>query len=162
MLIPLSCNIDQSRSVDQSDRSVQKVEEAKMYNHLTVDSYVRDLVDHPAFKGFGELLLPRDNNSAYYGAPLQQVGSLTPYHSHVEPEIVVGALNHMIDEVNDGNRIFYDFYTGEQKQQDPRKSNTGLFYFRGKLGAPNDSIYFCLTVIDKELESNYSDYKKYE
>lgn len=45
-------------------------------------------------------------------------------------------MNYMIDEVNDGRTIFYDFYTNEQKQQDPGKENTGLFFFRGNPHAP--------------------------
>jgi acetyl esterase/lipase len=59
-----------------------------------------------------------------------------PYHSHVEPDVVVGAINHMIDEVNGGKTIFYDFYNNEQKRQDPGKENTGLFFFRGNRDAP--------------------------
>jgi acetyl esterase/lipase len=54
----------------------------------------------------------------------------------VDPDIVVGALNHMIDEVNDGKTIFYDFYTEQQKREDPSKQSTGLFFFRGDPGAP--------------------------
>jgi acetyl esterase/lipase len=107
-----------------------------MDNHLTVNSNVSDIVNHPAFKGFGELLLPRDDNSGYYNTQLRNVGSLMPYHSHVEPDIVVGVINHMIDEVDDGRTIFYDFYTTEQKQQNPDKENTGLFFFRGNPEAP--------------------------
>ncbi|MBN1560666.1 alpha/beta hydrolase [candidate division KSB1 bacterium] len=95
-----------------------------------------DIVNHPAFKEFGELLLTRDNNAAFYGTQLLNVGSLMPYHSHVEPLIVLAAINHMIDEVNDGKTVFYDFYSHEQKQQDPGKKNTGLFFFRGKPDAP--------------------------
>ncbi|MDR0685984.1 MAG: hypothetical protein LBF79_00775, partial [Dysgonamonadaceae bacterium] len=34
--------------------------------HLKTSDYVRDIVNHPAFEGFGELLLARDNNSSYY------------------------------------------------------------------------------------------------
>jgi len=111
-------------------------ENGKMYGHLTTSNYVRDIVNHDAFKGFGELLLPADNNSASYNTQLRDVGSLMPYHGHVNPDIVVGAVNHMIDEVKDGKTIFYDFYTDEQKQQDPGKRNTGLFFFRGKPDAP--------------------------
>jgi acetyl esterase/lipase len=59
-----------------------------------------------------------------------------PYHGHVDPEVVVGAFNDMIDEVNDGKTIFYDFYTEQQKQEDPAKKQTGLFFFRGEAGAP--------------------------
>ena len=35
-----------------------------------------------------------------------------------------------------GKRVFYDFYTEEQKKEDPDKENTGLFFFRGRPGAP--------------------------
>jgi len=113
-----------------------KGDKVEAYNHLTTNNYVSDIVNHPAFKGFGELLLPRDNNSGSYNTQLRNVGSLMPYHSHVEPDIVVGAINHMIDEVNDGKTIFYDFYTNGQKQQDPGKKNTGLFFYRGNPDAP--------------------------
>ncbi len=119
-----------------SFESKQPPEKGEMNNHLTVRSYVRDIVKHPAFEGFGELLLPRDDNSRHYDTQLSDAGSLMPYHSNVVPEDVVGALNHMIDEVNDGKTIFYDFYTDGQKQQDPAKRNTGLFFFRGKPDAP--------------------------
>ena len=108
----------------------------RMYNQLTPNSNIRDMVNHPAFKGFGELLLPRDNNSGSYTTQLSNVGSLMPYHSHVDPGIVVGAINYMIDEVANGKKIFYNFYTDEQKKQDPRKENTGLFFFRGNPDAP--------------------------
>ena len=85
-------------------------ENGEMYNHLTTDHAIGDIVDHPAFDGFGALLLPRDHNSVYYDTQLRNVGSLMPYHSHVNPDIVVGALNHMIDEVNHGKTIYYDFW----------------------------------------------------
>jgi acetyl esterase/lipase len=111
-------------------------ENGEMYSHLTTDNAIRDIVNHPAFEGFGELLLPRDNNYGSYNTQLRDVGSLMPYHSHVEPDIVVGAINYMIDEINDGKTIFYDFYTEQEKQEDPTKESTGLFFFRGKPGAP--------------------------
>jgi acetyl esterase/lipase len=104
--------------------------------HLTTGGYVRDIVNHPAFEGFGDLLLARDNNAPYYDTPLSNVASLMPYHGNVRPDIVVGALNHLIDEANSGKTIFYDIYTAEQKQQDPAKRNTGLFFYRGTADAP--------------------------
>lgn len=104
--------------------------------HLTIDDYVRDIVNHPAFDGFGELLLPHDNNSSYYNTSLSNIASIMPYHGNIRPNIVLGALNHMIDEVNDGSTVFYDIYTKGQKQQDPTKENTGIFFFRGNPDAP--------------------------
>ncbi len=109
---------------------------SEMYNHLSTYNYVSDIVNHPAFYGYGELMLPWDNNFRYYNTSLQNVGSLMPYHGHVNSEDVVGALNFLIDEVNEGEDIFYDFYTDEQKQNDRDKENTGLFFFRGNPGAP--------------------------
>jgi hypothetical protein len=94
------------------------------------------MVNHPAFTGFGRFLLPRDNSTSDYDRPLNQVDSLVPYHEHVDPDIVVGAINHMIDEINDGKTIFYDFYAEHQKHQDPAKASTGLFFFRGQPGDP--------------------------
>ena len=106
------------------------------YSHITTDDSVRHMVNHPAFKGFGRYLLPRDNGTSDYDRPLNQVGSLMPYHDHVDPNIVVGAINHMIDQVNDGGTIFYDFYSEQQKREDPAKASTGLFFFKGQPGAP--------------------------
>jgi acetyl esterase/lipase len=133
----LGCTInDDTAKTDNKDQSEYEGENGKMTDHLTTGSYIRDLVQHPAFKGFGELLLPLDNNSGYYDTKLSNVASLMPYHSHISPDIVVGAVNHMIDEVKAGKTLFYSFYTDEQKKQDPGKVNTGLFFLRGNPDAP--------------------------
>jgi acetyl esterase/lipase len=104
--------------------------------HITTNDSVHHMVNHPAFKGFGRYLLPRDNGTSDDDRPLNRVGSLMPYHNHVDPDIVVSAINHMIDEVSDGKTIFYEFYTEREKQENPGKASTGLFFFRGKPGAP--------------------------
>jgi acetyl esterase/lipase len=116
---------------------VQAEMEAQTKNeYLTTNHFVRDVVRHPAFRGFGELMLPWDDNTRYFDTRLSQVGSLMPYHGNVNADVVVGALNHLIDEAGDGRTIFYDFYTERQKQEDPTKKYTGLFFYRGKPGAP--------------------------
>lgn len=35
-----------------------------------------------------------------------------------------------------GETIFYDIYSDEEKRKDPRKRDTGLFFFHGKLDSP--------------------------
>jgi len=104
--------------------------------HLTVRGRIRNVLDHPAFGGHGRLLLPWDGREYDADMPLTDIGSLLPYHSHVRPEIVVDALNRMIDDVNAGKAVSYDFYTEAQKRSDPTKRNTALFFCRGKAGAP--------------------------
>jgi acetyl esterase/lipase len=49
---------------------------------------------------------------------------------------VVDTINYIIDQVAEGKIIFYDFYTERQKQENPAKRNTGLFFFKSNPGAP--------------------------
>ena len=104
--------------------------------HLGADNRLGDLLRHPAFAGMGRLVLPWDDRSYDESMPLRQAGALLPYHSHVEPEVVVSALNRMIDDAARGETIFYRFYTAAARRNDPGKENTGLFFFRGRPGAP--------------------------
>ncbi len=104
--------------------------------HLNPDDSIRILLGHPAFAGFARLLLPWDGRRYDEEMRLSDIGSLLPYHRHVVPETVVDALNRMIDDVNRGHAVFYPFTSEEQKQGQPARENTGLFFFRGKPGAP--------------------------
>lgn len=68
--------------------------------------------------------------------PLSEIGSLLPYHSNVRADRAVSAINRMIDDVAAGHQVFYDFYTDGQKQDAPTRESTGLFFYRGRPGAP--------------------------
>jgi acetyl esterase/lipase len=103
---------------------------------LSTNSSIWDLLNHPAFLGFGRRMLPWDDRPYDENMPLADIGSLLPYHTQVRPETVVGSLNRMIDDVGKGRTVFYDIYTEAQKQADPTKEHTGLFFFRGRPGAP--------------------------
>lgn len=104
--------------------------------HLGVDDTLGDLLDHPSFAGFGRLLLPWDDRRVDTTMRLRDIGSLLPYHSHVDPAIAVSSLNRMIDDVAAGHLVFHDFYTAAEKEADPSRQNAGLFFFRGEPGAP--------------------------
>jgi acetyl esterase/lipase len=104
--------------------------------HLTTDASIGDLLNHAAFAGCGRLILPWDDRTYDESLWLRNISALLPYHSHVNPGDVVTALNRMIDDAGNGKTVFYEFYTGAQKQQQPSRENTGLFFFRGRPGAP--------------------------
>jgi acetyl esterase/lipase len=104
--------------------------------HLRVDDTVGDLLKHPAFAGFARLLLPWDDRRVDPAMPLREIRSLLPYHSHVDPGVVVSSLNRMIDDATAGRTVFHDFSTAAEKKAQPARRNTGLFFFRGKPGAP--------------------------
>lgn len=103
--------------------------------HIHASDTVRDLALHPAFRGFGQLLLPWDDARGA-STPLAQIASLLPYHTHVDPDTVVDALNRMIDDASAGRVLFYDFYTAADKASEPTREKTGLFFLRGQPGAP--------------------------
>ena len=49
-------------------------------------------------------------------------------------------VNYFEDQTLQGNQVFYDIYTEEEKAADPRKADTGLFFFRG-----NENEKFAVT-----------------
>jgi acetyl esterase/lipase len=104
--------------------------------HLRPDDSVDDMLAHPAFAGFGRLLLPWGDRRDDHSLPLRSIGSLLPYHTHVDPGVVVSALNRMIDDASMHRTIFHDIYTDAERQAEPSRRDTGLFFFRGKPGAP--------------------------
>ncbi|MBU1315834.1 MAG: alpha/beta hydrolase [Alphaproteobacteria bacterium] len=67
---------------------------------------------------------------------LSAISGLLPYHSAVDTGAVLGGLNRMIEDVAAGRQVFYDIHTEAAKRADPSKENTGLFFFRGRPGAP--------------------------
>jgi acetyl esterase/lipase len=106
------------------------------YPHLRPEDRLGDLLNHPAFQGFSRLLLPWDGRAYDEAMPLAAIGRLLPYHSHVEPSVIVAALNRLVDDASAGRTVFYNFYTDAQRQAASALNNTGLFFFRGKPGAP--------------------------
>jgi hypothetical protein len=104
--------------------------------HLKTSNTVRDVINHPAFAGFGQFILPLDRGRYDNATSLENVATLLPYHSNVDPDAVVNTINALIDAVSSGKTVFYDVYTDQQKQSDPTKESTGLFFFRGEPGAP--------------------------
>lgn len=109
---------------------------AGAFDQLSTASTIGDLLAHPAFAGHARLLLPWDDRPADPSMPLSEIGSLLPYHSNVRPDLAVSSVNRMIDDVAAGHQVFHDFYTDAQKQAAPARRNTGLFFYRGKPGAP--------------------------
>lgn len=105
------------------------------YGHLITSNTVKDVVEHEAFVGFGQFILPAERRYDD-DMPLANVANLLPYHNYVTGERAVETINTMIDYVNEGNRLFYDIYSEADKQADARKNNTGLFFFRGEPGRP--------------------------
>ncbi|MDL2315575.1 hypothetical protein LJC59_00635 [Desulfovibrio sp. OttesenSCG-928-A18] len=119
-----------------SMNSARAAEDMNKYPHIKAGDTIQILMEHPAFKGFGQHLLTRDGDVSNLSLPISRIHSLLPYHGSVDVDTVLAGLNHMVDDAAAGKTIFYDFYSEQQKRSDPTKASTGLFFFRGELGAP--------------------------
>jgi len=91
---------------------------------------ISDVLHHPLFSGFGQFVLPLELGYDE-GMPLSRISALLPYHNNVNPQAAADTMNHMLDDVAAGNTIFYPIYEDAKMQE-----HTGLFFFRGKPGAP--------------------------
>lgn len=97
---------------------------------------VSDVVNDPAFEGFGSLLFPSRYGGISAGMTLDGIDVLLPYHNDIRTETTLDVLHALKARAQAGETIFYSIYTEEEKQADPAKAQTGLFFFKGEPGAP--------------------------
>ncbi len=94
----------------------------------TSNTRISDVVDDPVFGDYGRLIFPV--NSGYYGGTTLGNLSLT-WYNYIDPDKTVEICNYMKDHTVNGDIIFYDIYTEEEKAADFAKRDTGLFFFKG-------------------------------
>lgn len=99
----------------------------------TVNTRIADVMSDPAFDGYGRLLFPVQRG--YMSGDTLGSLSLT-WYSYMNPDETVGIANTLRERALAGETIFYDIYTDAEKSADPAKEDTGLFFFRGRAGAP--------------------------
>ena len=97
----------------------------------TAKSKIRDVVNDPAFDGFGRLLFPVQRNYMQ-GASLGTMN--LSWYTNICPNDTVAVINYLWAQASAGETIFCDIYTEKEKMADPAKRDTGLFLFRGAPG----------------------------
>lgn len=113
---------------------VSVIAQDKEYGYVTSQTKITDVINNKAFEGYGKLLFPTDYPISE-NLTLDQTGNLMPYHNYIDTSKTVEIVNIMLEKRAAGETIFYDIYSDEEKQKDPGKKNTGLFFFKGKPGA---------------------------
>lgn len=103
-------------------------------NYYTENSKVTDVMRDPTYGDYGHLIFPVDI-AISEDLELKDVEDILPWYSEVNPKKTVEIVNYMKERVTDGEQIFYDIYSEEEKEADPAKEDTGLFFFRGDPGA---------------------------
>ena len=98
----------------------------------TVNTEISDVISDPVFGNFGRLIFPV--NSGYYSGNTLGELRLT-WYNNIDASKTVEIANYMKNRAEAGETIFYDIYTETEKEADPAKRDTGLFFFKGNPGA---------------------------
>lgn len=98
---------------------------------FTADTSIQDVINYPGFDSYGKLIFPV--NDGYYSGNTLETLSLT-WYSNIQPDKTVEIVNYMKNHADAGDVIFYDIYSDEEKEADPAKNDTGLFFFKGDPG----------------------------
>ena len=120
-----------AKTTKQNIKTKQK--NIKQGGNFTVQTKVKDVINDSAFKGYGRLIFPADIKIED-DLTLENIEEILPWYSEINPKRTEKIVNYMKNEVQNGNQIFYNIYTDQEKRKDPDKRNTGLFFFKGKAG----------------------------
>lgn len=126
-IAPLACAAKTPEDIPLPESGARKI---------NADTSFKEILTSPVLSDFAGELLPWEGAGVRPDMKLSDLAELLPYHSEINPSENASALNRLISDARKGKRVFYDFYTEEQKKEDPDKENTGLFFFRGRPGAP--------------------------
>src|SRR5690606_24489883 len=75
------------------------VADARASQDFTPDTRLGEVMDHPAFSGFAEHLMPRPGGTYDREMPLRDFGRLLPYHSNVDADEIAASLERIADDV---------------------------------------------------------------
>ena len=99
----------------------------------TRNTRIADVIADPVLGEWGRLLFPVDRGYVY-GSTLGDL-QLTWYMA-LNPQATVDVVNDVRRRASAGEIAFIDIYSNAEKATDPRKADTGLFFFPGEPGAP--------------------------
>ncbi|MGI5913424.1 MAG: alpha/beta hydrolase-fold protein [Bacteroidales bacterium] len=98
--------------------------------YYTRKTRISEVINDMVFSGYGRLIFPVNENY-WSGTTLEQL-DLT-WYNYIDPDKTVEVCNYLRNHASD---CFIDIYTEAEKQADPEKQNTGMFFFRGIPGQP--------------------------
>lgn len=94
---------------------------------------ISDVAGDPVFGNYGRLIFPV--NRGYMSGETLGTLRLT-WYSCIDPDKTVETANYLKSRAAAGDTVFLEIYTEAEKRADARKRDTGLFFFRGRRGAP--------------------------
>lgn len=115
--------------------SRQYTEADSSYRHITAQDSFAYVEKHPAFAPFSSFIQPWKDRMSLMSVPLLSVRTVSEQY-HTNTQSIVDGFNFVIDAVSEYGNIYHDFYTDEERKEDPAKEETGLLFIPGEKDAP--------------------------
>ena len=96
----------------------------QIHSNYSPETKVVDVISDPVFQNYGRLIFPVDRHIDR-NLMLKDAGDIFVWYNHIIPGRTVEIVNYMKSQAKNGNKIFYDIYTDEEKQKDPWKNEYG-------------------------------------
>lgn len=103
---------------------------------LNAKTRIIDVIDDPLFEDYGRPIFPTAFGRPSASMTLADAGSMLIYHNDIRTDTTIDVISEMKRRRGQGDQIFFDIYSEQEKRKDPEKRDTGLFYFSGKPNAP--------------------------
>lgn len=121
-------NTKGTREDDIPQKQERQDDASEMYTRTTK---ILDVINDDVFTDYGRLIFPVE--SYYYSGDTLEDLNLT-WYNNIDSDTTVEIVNYMKSSVMQGQTIFYDIYSEDEKAADPEKQDTGLFFFKGNEG----------------------------
>lgn len=115
----------------QETEEINSASEVGTVGPFNRNTKIEEVRNDPAFGSYGWLIFPVDEG--YWSGETLEELHLT-WYNNIDPDKTVEIANTLWQRAAEGETVFYDIYTDEEKEADPDKRDTGLFFFKGNPG----------------------------
>ena len=122
---------NQQAGSGQETEEINSASEVGTVGPFNRNTKIEEVRNDPAFGSYGRLIFPVDEG--YWSGETLEELHLT-WYNNIDPDKTVEIANTLWQRAAEGETVFYDIYTDEEKEVDPDKRDTGLFFFKGNPG----------------------------
>ena len=97
---------------------------------ITKKTKVEEIINAPLFSRFGKFIFPLEERMPSEDATIDDIQELLPFHTHINSDTTLNALEYLKEKSENSQEIFFDYYSEAEKEKDPEKKNTWLFFYQ--------------------------------
>ena len=105
------------------------------YRHISAKDSFAYAEGHPAFAPFSTFIQPWKDETNLLLTPHMSIDTVCR-QNNTNTQSILDGFNFVIDSAQKYKEIYYDFYTQQEREDDPTKEETGLIFIPGEKDAP--------------------------